>query len=85
MTRTEALKVLIAGRNPYHNIDMDTWCEAFEMAIEALKEQHTEGYWRQIGYDVYECTVCCQTVMTGDICAYEHCHGCGAKMKAVSE
>jgi len=36
MTRGEALKVLNEGRNPYHNIDRDTWCEAFEMAIEAL-------------------------------------------------
>ena len=36
MTRKEAIKVLEAGRNPYHNIDTDTWCEAFAMAIEAL-------------------------------------------------
>ena len=54
--------------------------EAYNMAIEALKEQYLEGYWRQIGYDIYECTVCSQNVMTGDICAYKHCHGCGAKM-----
>lgn len=37
MTRKEAIKILEEGRNPHHNIDTDIWCEAFEMAIEALK------------------------------------------------
>lgn len=37
MTRKEAIEILEAGRNPYHNIDMNIWCEAFEMSIEALK------------------------------------------------
>ena len=63
------------------SIGLEKDIEAYDIAIEALKEQHTEGYWRQVGYDIYECTVCSQTVMTGDICAYKHCHGCGAKMK----
>ena len=39
------------------------------------------GHWKRIGYDIYECSICGQNVMTGDICAYRHCHGCGAHMK----
>ena len=43
------------------------------------QEQKT-GKWKRIGHDIYECSICGQDVMTGDICAYKHCHGCGAKM-----
>lgn len=40
------------------------------------------GHWIRIGYDIYECSICGQNVMTGDICAYKHCHGCGARMES---
>ena len=53
---------------------------ALEMAIKALEQEPKTGKWKQIGYDIYECSICGQNVMTGDICAYKHCHGCGAKM-----
>lgn len=38
MSREEAKLILEAGRNPYHTIDSVKWCEAFEMAIEALEQ-----------------------------------------------
>ena len=48
----------------------------------AISEQEPKtGRWKRIGYDLYECSICGQDVMTGDICAYKHCHGCGAHMK----
>lgn len=46
-----------------------------------LQEPKT-GHWKRIGYDIYECSICGQDVMTGDICAYKHCHGCGARMES---
>ena len=47
----------------------------------AQEQEPQTGHWKKIGYDIYECSICGQDVMTGDICAYRHCHGCGAKMK----
>ena len=39
------------------------------------------GHWKQISpARIYECDICGQNVMTGDISAYRYCHGCGAKM-----
>lgn len=39
------------------------------------------GRWIKISpAGIYECSECGQNVMTGDIDAYRHCHGCGAKM-----
>lgn len=39
------------------------------------------GHWVKISpAGIYECSECGQNVMTGDIDAYRHCHGCGAKM-----
>lgn len=39
------------------------------------------GHWVKISpAGIYECSECGQNVMTGDIDAYMHCHGCGAKM-----
>ena len=39
------------------------------------------GHWKKIGHDIYECSICGQDVMTGDICAYRHCHCCGTRME----
>lgn len=39
------------------------------------------GKWIKISpAGIYECSECGKNVMTSDIEAYEHCHGCGAKM-----
>ena len=34
---------------------------------------------------IYECSECGQNVMTSDIVAYRHCHGCGAIMREYEE
>ena len=60
-----------------------TICEYLEMTKPLDREIEQEpktGRWKRIGYDIYECSICGQDVMTGDICAYRHCHCCGAKM-----
>lgn len=44
------------------------------------------GHWVKISpAGIYECSECGQNVMTGDIDAYRHCHGCGAKMAESEE
>ena len=44
------------------------------------------GRWIRISpAGIYECSECGQNVMTGDIDAYRHCHGCGAKMVDVTD
>ena len=44
------------------------------------------GRWVKISpAGIYECSECGQNVMTGDIDAYRHCHGCGAKMAESEE
>ena len=85
MTRKEAIKRMEICRNFLANNYSDMGepnFTAFNMAIKALEQEPKTGKWRQIGYDIYECSICGQNVMTGDICAYKHCHGCGAKMES---
>lgn len=44
------------------------------------------GHWIKISpAGIYECSECQKDVMTSDIEAYEHCHGCGARMDEVEE
>ena len=45
-----------------------------------LEQEPKTGHWKRIGYDIYECSICGQNVMTGDICAYRYCHCCGTRM-----
>ena len=85
------------GKCPYSMPSKEPILKAYCLAVEALElvtsyegtinkltealNQQKEGHWKRIGYDIYECSICGQNVMTGDICAYKHCHGCGAHMK----
>ena len=55
------------------------WLEDYKRLLE---QEPKTGHWKRIGYDIYECSICGQNVMTSDICAYRHCHGCGAKMES---
>ena len=44
------------------------------------------GHWIKISHaGIYECSECGKNVMTSDIEAYEHCHGCGARMDGDSD
>lgn len=62
----------------------DMTCEAFDMAIDLIKENIApvrHGHWIKISpAGIYECSECGKNVMTSDIEAYEYCHGCGARM-----
>ena len=80
MTREEHIEQLKKLRS-FHN---GSYGRSINKAIEALNQQK-EGYWKRIGYDIYECSICGQNVQTGDICAYKHCHGCGARMESDTE
>ena len=65
-----------------------TICEYLEMTTPLDREIEQEpktGRWKRIGYDLYECSICGQDVMTGYICAYRHCHCCGARMVSPQE
>ena len=51
------------------------------MAIKGIVQEPKTGHWIKISpAKIYECSECGRNVMTRDICAYEFCHGCGAKM-----
>ena len=50
-----------------------------------IEQEPKTGRWKRIGYDIYECSICGQDVMTGDICAYRHCHCCGTRMVSPQE
>ena len=90
MTREEAIEYLntlymALAVFPNQQISLgnvDEMKESVSMAIKALEQEPKTGHWKRIGYDIYECSICGQDVMTGDICAYRHCHGCGAKMES---
>lgn len=63
-------------------------CKFLVNYMEILEKQMQEpetGRWKRIGYDIYECSICGQDVMTGDICAYRHCHCCGTRMVSPQE
>ena len=55
------------------------WTEYFN-GIPPAEPKH--GKWVKISpANIYECSECGKNVMTNDICAYDFCHGCGAKME----
>lgn len=69
-----------------------TWAEAFSECADMVDEQPTiepqrkNGHWIKISpANIYECSECGKNVMTGDISAYDFCHGCGADMREDAE
>ena len=49
---------------------------------EVVFVKRKKGKWIRISpAKIYECSLCGQALMTDDICAYKHCHGCGADMR----
>lgn len=81
MTREEAIRQI---ENRWSIMDYGESValgEALDMAIEALSVEPKTGRWIRVGYDIYECSLCHQNVMTKDIDCYSYCHGCGAKME----
>lgn len=49
-------------------------------------EPRKKGHWIKISpANIYECSECGKNVMTGDISAYDFCHGCGADMREDAE
>ena len=56
------------------------------MKLPPVTPKQRIGHWVKISpAGIYECSECGQNVMTGDIDAYRHCHGCGAKMAESEE
>lgn len=62
-------------------ITLDKYMEMTKPLDREIEQEPKTGHWKRIGYDLYECSICGQDVMTSDICAYRHCHCCGAKME----
>ena len=81
----------------YHEVfekdtDMQKWDSGcwvrYKLFENVLREQPTiepqrkKGHWIKISpANIYECSECGKNVMTGDISAYDFCHGCGADMR----
>jgi hypothetical protein len=94
MTRKEAIKVLEDGRMPHHKmIELDTWCEAFSMAIDALKQEGIQqetgrerGEWLHpnvvaMPYSIADKCSCCRE--WGKVLTFNanFCPNCGADMR----
>ena len=53
------------------------------MSLKPAQPERIKGHWIKISpANIYECSECGKSVMTSDICAYDFCHGCGAKMES---
>lgn len=74
-------------------LDEDRTVEIYKMlltecvtVLPSVTPKQKMGRWVKISpARIYECSECGQNVMTGDIDAYRHCHGCGAKMAESEE
>ena len=89
---TEMVLCALADRScPFQGKEY-LWCltcphiseEDMALVKKAVEEPKT-GEWIRVGYDIYECSLCHQNVMTKDIDCYSYCHGCGAKMEGGDE
>ena len=83
--RAEAMTEIMMSKS-ITAFDRDLWIRTKD-AVHILRElpsvTQKSGKWKQIlPAGVYECNICGQNVMTQDIVAYKHCHGCGAKMES---
>ena len=75
------------GYDDWNQGTTTTWAEAFIECADMVDEAPTieprnKGHWIKISpANIYECSECGKNVMTGDISAYDFCHGCGADMR----
>ena len=86
----ELFREVIGGiaKKPEMNGNLEHMVRASAMVIEMIQDaptiepQRKKGHWIQISpAGIYECSECSKNVMTGDISAYDFCHGCGADMR----
>ena len=79
------------GHKQYQNIYHDGVAEGLLKAavvvekMDAWETAKAAGWIKISPAKIYECSDCGAQVMTGDICAYRYCHGCGAKMEGVED
>ena len=81
--RADAIKTVIRMCSPICDWELEkkgyTDCVIDE--INSLPSADAvQGEWIRVGYDIYECSLCHQNVMTKDIDCYSYCHRCGARM-----
>ena len=84
ISRKAVIDLVVANHTELNGLNVVMYAPFYKDIIQlpSVRPQEPKiGHWKRIGYDIYECSICGQNVMTGDICAYKHCHGCGAKMK----
>ena len=79
MTREEAIDILSIDRLAYNETDADKFCEAYNMAIKALKQEPNTGHWIDTGSG-QECSECGEIQYGYDNFRY-FCANCGAEMK----
>ena len=60
---------------------LDSVCDDYTV-LPSAQQERKKGKWIKISpANIYECSVCGQSVMTNDIETYKFCHGCGADMR----
>ncbi len=85
ISREKLIEVLNSINLPVGNEAVDKIFSVIENMPSAQPEQKI-GRWIKISpANIYECSECGKNVMTDDICAYQFCHGCGAKMEGTDE
>lgn len=66
----------------HDNVTKERIIEHFKQ-LPPVQPERIKGHWIKISpANIYECSECGKNVMTNDICAYDFCHGCGAKMES---
>lgn len=91
--RSDAIKIMACemyaeAQSQGYEVDSieDFMPEAKAWMNDAPSADRPQGEWKQISpAKIYECSVCGQNVMTGDIEAYKWCHGCGCRMKGADD
>ena len=84
ISKQAVIDLVVANHTELNGLNVVMYAPFYKDIIQlpSVISQPKTGHWKRIGYDIYECSICGQDVMTGDICAYKHCHGCGAKMES---
>ena len=79
MTREEAIDILSIDRLAYNEADADKFCEAYNMAISALKDAKS-GQWVE-HQKYFTCNHCESQIAKEYFSNFNFCPWCGADMR----
>jgi len=64
-------------REKYSDVNIEKICELFKNKADFVEVKHAKWLKKR---NMYECSICSNTIFANGISGFNYCHGCGARM-----